>query len=198
MRNIRLFDEYNDFLAIQEALSGSGKYVEDIFPGFVYTRDKYSGDTYAYYNGHEIEDSDYHFGDVVYDDGTGVLKKVYWSEYTPSMGQKVGLIVVPTSHAADGNARMIAFENAINPNPEPSEPTIGSSNPKAGNELLLGANNPDDYIFPCIGMDNYGMHVDGVLCWDIPGEGHRGNVAKAGNGTESNYIYYIRDESTTY
>ena len=29
------------------------------------------------------------------------------------MGEKVGLIVVPTSHAADGNARMIAFENAI-------------------------------------------------------------------------------------
>lgn len=177
MRNIRLFENYEDFLAIQEAISGSGKYVEDIFPGFVYTKDMYSGDTYAYYNGHEEEDSDYHFGDVVYLAPNGKLKSVYWSEYDESMGEKVGLIVVPTSHAADGNARMIAFENAIGGGYRSSQPNVTD-----GGERILGAT--EDYFFEnkC---NWYGdMLADGVLCWDIP-EGSRGGVG------DDPYIYYM-------
>lgn len=172
MRNIRLFENYEDFLAIQEAVSGSGKYVEDIFPGFAYTKDMYSGDTYAYYNGHEKEESDYHFGDVVYLASNGKLKSVYWSDYDESMGEKVGLIVVPTSHAADGNARMIAFENArgVSSSSQPSN--------------ILGEATGEEYFFTNRGNWYGDLIANGVLCWDIP-EGSRGGV---GNDP---YIYYM-------
>lgn len=182
MRNIRLFENYEDFLAIQEAISGSGKYVEDIFPGFVYTKDMYSGDTYAYYNGHEEEDSDYHFGDVVYLAPNGKLKSVYWSEYDESMGEKVGLIVVPTSHAADGNARMIAFENAMN-GAESDGPKLSiRPNVTDGGERVLGAS--ENYFFENK-YNWYGdMLANGVLCWDIA-EASRGGV-----GSDP-YLYFI-------
>ena len=173
MRNIRLFENYSDFLAIQEAVSGSGKYVEDIFPGFAYTRDMWSGETYAYYNGHEKEQGDYHFGDVVYLASDGKLKSVYWSEYNESMGEKVGLIVVPTSHAADGNARMIAFENA--------RQVANASQPTS----VLGAS--EEYFFE--NQSNwYGdILANGVLCWDVPPS----NQAIGAGTDNDSYLYYV-------
>lgn len=147
MRNIRLFGKYNDFLATQEAVSGSGKYVEDIFPGFAYVRERYSAetqDTYAFYNGHESDG--YEFGDVIYLGANNKLEKVYWTGYTPSMGEKVGLIVVPTSHAADGNARMIAFDNAR-------------------------VNGETEVIYNDYNWFDAPVSYDGPLCWDIPSRG---------------------------
>ena len=166
MRNIRLFDEYSEFLAKQEAVSGSGKYVEDIFPGFAYVRERFSGETpgeYAFYNGHE--DSDYEFGDVIYLGADGKLKKVYWTDYTPSMGDKVGLIVVPTSHAADGNARMIAFQNAL-----------------YGGETEV-MNNEYNWDSP--------LKYDGPLCWDIPSWGSEDYIYYVGEVPMNYYYPYL-------
>ena len=56
MRNIRIFDEYSDYLATQEIVSGTGKYVEDIFPGFVYVRELAEKGIYAFYNGENNEE----------------------------------------------------------------------------------------------------------------------------------------------
>ena len=47
MRNIRKFETFEDFLASQESVSGSGKYVQDIVPGFVYVKERYEDGTYA-------------------------------------------------------------------------------------------------------------------------------------------------------
>ena len=114
MRNIRVFDTMDDFIASQEAVSGTGEYVEDIKPGFVYVRELYEQGqgTGAYYNNpsEEPEGEGYVFGDVIYL-SNGKLEKVYWEDYNPSMGEKVGLIVVPEGHAPDGIARMIAFND---------------------------------------------------------------------------------------
>lgn len=107
MRNIRKFETFEDFLASQESVSGSGKYVLDIVPGFAYVKERYEDGTYAFYNGEESEE--YEFGDIIYYDGTPKLKKVYYSAFTPSMGEKVGLVVVPTALSPDGNARIMAF-----------------------------------------------------------------------------------------
>lgn len=90
MRNIRKFETFEDFLASQESVSGSGKYVQDIKPGFVYVKERYEDGTYAFYNGEDSEE--YEFGDVIYYDGTPKLKKAYYSAFTPSMGEKVGLM----------------------------------------------------------------------------------------------------------
>ena len=110
MRNIKKFETFEDFLASQESVSGSGKYVEDILPGFVFVKERYEDGTYAFYNGEESEESEeYEFGDIVYYDETPKLKKVYYSAFTPSMGEKVGLVVVPTALSPDGNARIMAF-----------------------------------------------------------------------------------------
>ena len=193
MRNIRLFDEYNDFLATQESVSGSGKYVEDIFPGFAYIRENFSADTYAFYNGHEEESSDYHFGDVIYLASDNTLKSVYWTGYTPSMGEKVGLIVVPTSHAADGNARMIAFENAMSQ--EEPGPEMSTQPDTRGGDILLGeaseaSDNVWDYLFEWYNTNNGGMMANGILCWDVP--------SGVGKGPEDNYLYYVCNSAGQY
>ena len=67
MRNIRKFETFEDYLASQESVSGSGKYVEDIRPGFVYVKERYEDGTYSFYNGEDIgQEEEYEFGDVVY------------------------------------------------------------------------------------------------------------------------------------
>ena len=139
MRNIRIFDEYSDYLATQEIVSGTGKYVEDIFPGFVYVRELAEKGIYAFYNGENSEE--YEFGDVIYYDGTPKLKKVYYSAFTPSMGEKVGLVVVPTALSPDGNARIMAFgsitrEMQITPGPFAMHP-ISTSKPET-KDVVLG------------------------------------------------------------
>lgn len=136
MRNIRIFDEYSDYLATQEIVSGTGKYVEDIFPGFVYVRELAEKGIYAFYNGENSEE--YEFGDVIYYDGTPKLKKVYYSAFTPSMGEKVGLVVVPTALSPDGNARIMAFGSITTEmQPSPTEPVANASKPES-KDVLLG------------------------------------------------------------
>lgn len=136
MRNIRIFDEYSDYLATQEIVSGTGKYVEDIFPGFVYVRELAEKGTYAFYNGEGSEE--YEFGDVIYYDGTPKLKKVYYSAFTPSMGEKVGLVVVPTALSPDGNARIMAFGSITREmQPSPTEPVTSASKPES-KDVVLG------------------------------------------------------------
>ena len=136
MRNIRIFDEYSDYLATQEIVSGTGKYVEDIFPGFVYVRELAEKGIYAFYNGENSEE--YEFGDVIYYDGTPKLKKVYYSAFTPSMGEKVGLVVVPTALSPDGNARIMAFGSITTEmQPSPTEPVANASKPES-KDVVLG------------------------------------------------------------
>ena len=70
MKYVRTFETFDDFLATQEAVSGSGKYVEDIFPGFAYVKENYPESLYAFFNGHEEPAPEgYVFGDVIYYDG---------------------------------------------------------------------------------------------------------------------------------
>lgn len=134
MRNIRKFETFEDFLASQESVSGSGKYVQDIKPGFVYVKERYEDGTYAFYNGEDREE--YEFGDVIYYDGTPKLKKAYYSAFTPSMGEKVGLVVVPTALSPDGNARIMAFGSITT---EMREAPAMASEPEAKDVLLGGA-----------------------------------------------------------
>ncbi len=110
MRNLRLFETLDEFIASQEAVSGSGEYVEDIYPGFAYIRELLETGKCVVYNG-ESKQGDYEFGDLIYYDGGDSLKKVYWSDFKENMGTPVGLIVVPSSMAPDGNARMIALRD---------------------------------------------------------------------------------------
>ena len=136
MRNIRKFETFEDFLASQESVSGSANYVQDIWPGFAYIKENFPEAKYAVYNG---EDSnEYEFGDIIYYDGSDKLKKVYWSAFTPSMGEKVGLIVVPSSLSPDGNARMMAFGSVVTNNGTGSEPAASSMPESKGNDLVLG------------------------------------------------------------
>lgn len=133
MRNIRKFETFEDFLASQESVSGSGEYVEDIVPGFAYIKEIFEetgkGVVYNKVNGGD-EGEDYEFGDVIYYDGTNKLKKVYYSAFTPDMGEKVGLVVVPTALSPDGNARMVAFGSVTAEyTPEPG--------PKSGNDSTM-------------------------------------------------------------
>ena len=51
MRYIRTFKTYEDFLETQEAVSGSGRYVEDITPGFVFIDDEYPDGKYTFSEG---------------------------------------------------------------------------------------------------------------------------------------------------
>jgi len=136
MRNIRKFETFEDFLASQGSVSGSGKYVLDIVPGFAYVKERYEDGTYAFYNG--VESEEYEFGDVIYYDGTSTLKKVYYSAFTPSMGEKVGLVVVPTALSPDGNARIMAFGSITTENQtSPQEPVYDASKPES-KDVLLG------------------------------------------------------------
>ena len=133
MRNIRKFETFEDFLASQESVSGTGKYVQDIWPGFAYIKENFPEAKYAVYNGEESKD--YEFGDIIYYDGTPMLKKVYYSAFTPSMGEKVGLVVVPTALSPDGNARIMAFGSITTEYQE----LAGSSAPKSeSKDVLLG------------------------------------------------------------
>ena len=134
MRNIRKFETFEDFLASQESVSGSGKYVLDVVPGFVYVKERYEDGTYAFYNGEESEE--YEFGDVIYYDGTPKLKKVYYSAFTPSMGEKVGLVVVPTALSPDGNARIMAFGSITT---EYTQSAPAAAKPESKDVLLGGA-----------------------------------------------------------
>ena len=144
MRNIRKFETYNEFLAAQEAVSGSGQYVEDIVPGFAYVKELYeAGKEYTFYNkGVEPVPGDgYAFGDIVYYvEGQEKLQKCYWSAFTPDMGEKVGLIVVPSNLAPDGNARMIPFGFVSQEQQDQPQLPAMASNPNAkGGDLVLGA-----------------------------------------------------------
>ena len=137
MRNIRKFETFEDFLASQESVSGSGKCVLDIVPGFVYVKERYEDGTYAFYNGEEGEE-EYEFGDIIYYDGTPTLKKVYYSAFTPSMGEKVGLVVVPTALSPDGNARIMAFGSITTENQSSSESPIAMASKPESKDILLG------------------------------------------------------------
>lgn len=143
MRYVRTFEKYEDFLAAQEAVSGSGQYVEDIVPGYVYVKENYPDGEYTFFNGHtEPEPEGYQFGDVIYSDGTG-LKSAYWSAYTPSMGEKVGLIVIGSDEAPDGNARMIAFTDVLDEGIA-NEPMLSISPKEQGDgtrDVVMGAGN---------------------------------------------------------
>lgn len=197
MRNIRIFDEYSDYLATQEIVSGTGKYVEDIFPGFVYVRELAEKGTYAFYNGEGSEE--YEFGDVIYYDGTPKLKKVYYSAFTPSMGEKVGLVVVPTALSPDGNARIMAFgsitmEMQITPGPVSS---ILTSKPES-KDVVLGESmsytkaftqwhdnmaDENQTVYTCVP----GFYLDG----GSSPKGSEDNVAKASvPGSEGKTSYY--------
>lgn len=142
MRNIRKFETYDEFLAAQEAVSGSGQYVEDIVPGFAYIKELYeAGKECTFYNkGVEPVPGDgYVFGDIVYYvEGQEKLQKCYWSAFTPDMGEKVGLIVVPSNLAPDGNARMIPF-GFVSGEQQEEQPKASNPNAKGG-DLVLGAN----------------------------------------------------------
>lgn len=60
MRNVRKFETFEDFLATQEAFSGSGNYVLDVKPGFVYVKERFPDGKYAVYNGtEEVEACDF-------------------------------------------------------------------------------------------------------------------------------------------
>lgn len=140
MRNIRKFETFEDYLASQESVSGSGKYVEDIRPGFVYVKERYEDGTYSFYNGEDIgQEEEYEFGDVVYYvEGQPKLKKVYYSAFTPDMGEKVGLVVVPTALSPDGNARIMAFGSITTDAPAPAPSSLSVSKPET-KDALLGA-----------------------------------------------------------
>ena len=136
MRNIRKFETYDEFLAAQESVSGSGAYVEDVVPGFAYIKELYmAGKECTFYNkkAEPVPGEGYVFGDIIYYvEGQEKLQKCYWSAFTPDMGEKVGLIVVPSNLAPDGNARMIPFgfvseEYTPDPGPKGNE-TRGGDN----------------------------------------------------------------------
>lgn len=153
MRNIRTFETYEDFLASQEVVSGSGQYVEDIVPGYVYIRDRYlAGESgYTFFNKNnssgETGGTEYIFGDIIYHDGTEQLKSVYWSGWTDTLGTPIGFVVVPTDMAPDGNARMIALTDIESTEPGPRE-AVGGSSP----------GNQQSYQFD-------GSNLDGDLNW---------------------------------
>lgn len=50
MRNIRLFENYSEFIESQASVSGTGEYVDDVAPGFVYIKANYPSTKFAYYN----------------------------------------------------------------------------------------------------------------------------------------------------
>ena len=149
MRNIRKFETFEDYLASQESVSGSGKYVEDIRPGFVYVKERYEDGTYSFYNGEDVkQEEEYEFGDVVYYvEGQPKLKKVYYSAFTPDMGEKVGLVVVPTALSPDGNARIMAFGSITTDAPAPAPNSLSASKPET-QDALLGASTSCSKIYP--------------------------------------------------
>lgn len=199
MRNIRKFETFEDFLASQESVSGSGKYVQDIKPGFVYVKERYEDGTYAFYNGEDREE--YEFGDVIYYDGTPKLKKAYYSAFTPSMGEKVGLVVVPTALSPDGNARIMAFgsittemreapaQQAMASEPEAEDVLLGEAVPGPGGEALFSKvyaewhgdmADENQTVYTCVP----GFHLRGG---SSPQEG---TIAASAPGSEDQTSYY--------
>lgn len=196
MRNIRKFETFEDFLASQESVSGSGKYVQDIVPGFVYVKERYEDGTYAFYNGEDSEE--YEFGDVIYYDGTPKLKKAYYSAFTPSMGEKVGLVVVPTALSPDGNARIMAFGSittemreapAMASEPEAKDVLLGGAEPGPGGEDLFSKAyaewhgdmaDENQTVYTCVP----GFHLRGG---SSPQEG---TIAASAPGSEGQTSYY--------
>ena len=196
MRNIRKFETFEDFLASQESVSGSGKYVQDIKPGFVYVKERYEDGTYAFYNGEDSEE--YEFGDVIYYDGTPKLKKAYYSAFTPSMGEKVGLVVVPTALSPDGNARIMAFGSittemregpAMASEPEAKDVLLGGKVPGPGGEAFFSKAyaewhgdmaDENQTVYTCVP----GFHLRGG---SSPQEG---TIAASAPGSEGQTSYY--------
>lgn len=182
MRNIRTFNTFDEFLATQEAVSGTGEYVEDIVPGFAYIREVFEqtrkGVIYNKVGGGESGE-DYVFGDIIYYDGTNKLKKVYYSAFTPDMGEKVGLIVVPTSLSPDGNARMVAFGSVTAEyTPEPG--------PKSANDSTMYEPVETNWTNDLI--DENQTYYNSVPAFYYSGEtisGDGGSVAKASKPSKS-------------
>ena len=194
MRNIRKFETFEDFLASQESVSGSGKYVQDIKPGFVYVKERYEDGTYAFYNGEDSEE--YEFGDVIYYDGTPKLKKAYYSAFTPSMGEKVGLVVVPTALSPDGNARIMAFGSITT---EMREAPAMASEPEAKDVLLGGAEPGGEALFSKVHAEWHGDMADEnqTVYTCVPGfhlrggsSPQEGTIAASAPGSEGQTSYY--------
>ena len=194
MRNIRKFETFEDFLASQESVSGSGKYVQDIKPGFVYVKERYEDGTYAFYNGEDSEE--YEFGDVIYYDGTPKLKKAYYSAFTPSMGEKVGLVVVPTALSPDGNARIMAFGSITT---EMREGPAMASEPEAKDVLLGGAEPGGEDYFSKAYAEWHGDMADEnqTVYTCVPGfhlrggsSPQEGTIAASAPGSEGQTSYY--------
>ena len=194
MRNIRKFETFEDFLASQESVSGSGKYVQDIKPGFVYVKERYEDGTYAFYNGEDSEE--YEFGDVIYYDGTPKLKKAYYSAFTPSMGEKVGLVVVPTALSPDGNARIMAFGSITT---EMREGPAMASKPEAKDVLLGGAEPGGEDYFSKVHAEWHGDMADEnqTVYTCVPGfhlrggsSPQEGTIAASAPGSEGQTSYY--------
>lgn len=189
MRNIRKFETFEDFLASQESVSGSGKYVQDIKPGFVYVKERYEDGTYAFYNGEDREE--YEFGDVIYYDGTPKLKKAYYSAFTPSMGEKVGLVVVPTALSPDGNARIMAF-GSITTEYTQSAPAAAKPESK---DMLLGASTSYEKVHAGWHGDMADENQTVYTC--VPGfrlrggsNPQEGTIAASAPGSEGQTSYY--------
>ena len=126
------------------------------------------------------------------------MKKVYYSAFTPSMGEKVGLVVVPTALSPDGNARIMAFGSITTEmQMSPAEPVASASKPES-KDVLLGESmsyvkaftqwhdnmaDENQTVYTCVP----GFHLDG-------GSSPKGNgdsVAKASvPGSEGKTSYY--------
>lgn len=191
MRNIRKFETFEDFLASQESVSGSGKYVQDIKPGFVYVKERYEDGTYAFYNGEDKDSEEYEFGDVIYYDGTPKLKKAYYSAFTPSMGEKVGLVVVPTALSPDGNARIMAF-GSITTEYTLSAPAAAKPESK---DMLLGASTSYEKAYAGWHGDMADENQTVYTC--VPGfrlrggsSPQEGTIAASAPGSEGQTSYY--------
>ena len=127
MRNLRVFENLDEFTAIQQQLSGTGRFVLDIVPGYSYIRQEYlegrEGSRYNLLPGQSDTPFDTRFGNVVYlDPATNTLNTVWWEDYTEDMGEKVGLLVISQEDAPDGNARMIAFTDIFEEQASPKAP----------------------------------------------------------------------------
>lgn len=200
MRNIRKFETFEDYLASQESVSGSGKYVEDIRPGFVYVKERYEDGTYSFYNGEDNgQEEEYEFGDVVYYvEGQPKLKKVYYSAFTPDMGEKVGLVVVPTALSPDGNARIMAF-GSITMEESSMPMAINPSNSETKG-TLLGASTSCSKIYP--GWVNRMADENQTFYTCVPAFNLGGRLEASAPGSEGQPSYYeyplYLDFSTSY
>lgn len=206
MRNIRKFETFEDFLASQAAVSGTGEYVEDINPGFVYIKDRYmaGGDGYIVFNksegssSGESGDTGYIFGDIIYHDGGNELKSVFCSGWTDTLGTPVGLIVIPSSMAPDGNARMIALTD-IEEIPRAVSPQAQTTDGEQKSENLKSSDPQNARTFPFNGgnlngglnwYDVYALnYYDGEkMVYDVYGAGNPGAMSTDVSGLTENPV----------